>query len=183
MLDYLWPRGLYSPWNSPGQNSGVHSLSFLQGILPTQGSNPGLPHCRWILYQLSHQGSPRILEWVAYPFSSGSSRPRNRTGVSCITGRFFTSWAMREAQRYRCWVLKNKFGHKQVKDSKLMMFHLFSFASNIIQIMHWIDVPMLFTFFIICLPTLICTHRSDVHSMYYFGPILKHQANYSASKT
>ena len=34
------------------------------------GSNPGLPHCRWILYQLSHQGSPRILEWVAYPFSS-----------------------------------------------------------------------------------------------------------------
>ena len=43
------------------------SLSFLQGIFPTQGSNPGLPHCRQILYQLSHKGSPRILEWVAYP--------------------------------------------------------------------------------------------------------------------
>ena len=42
------------------------SLSFLQGIFPTQGWNPGLPHCRWILYQLSHQGSPKILEWVAY---------------------------------------------------------------------------------------------------------------------
>ena len=38
----LWPHGLYSPWNSPGQNTGVGSLSFLQGIFPTQGSNPGL---------------------------------------------------------------------------------------------------------------------------------------------
>ena len=49
---------------SPGQNTGVGSLS-LQGIFPTQGSNPGLPHCRWILSQLSHKGSPRILGWVA----------------------------------------------------------------------------------------------------------------------
>jgi len=56
---------IVSPWNSPGQNTGVGSLSLLQGIFPTQGSNPGLPHCRWILYQLSHKGSPRILEWVA----------------------------------------------------------------------------------------------------------------------
>ena len=51
--DSLWPHGLYSPWNSPGQNIGVSSLSLLQGIFPTQGSNPGLPHCGWILYQLS----------------------------------------------------------------------------------------------------------------------------------
>ena len=79
----LPPHGLYSPWNSPGQNPGVGSLSLLQGIFPTQGSNPGLPHGRWILYQLSHQGNARILEWVAYPISSRSSRPRNRTGVSC----------------------------------------------------------------------------------------------------
>ena len=83
--------------NSPGQNTGVGSLSLLQGILPTQGLNPGLPHCRWILYQLSHKGSPRILEWVAYPFSSRSSQPRNCTGVSCIAGGFFTNWAIREA--------------------------------------------------------------------------------------
>ena len=48
-----------SPWNSPGQNTGVGSLSFLQGIFPTQGSSPGPSHCRWILYQLSHQGSPK----------------------------------------------------------------------------------------------------------------------------
>ena len=56
--DSLRPCGLYSPWNSPGQNTGVGSLSFLQGIFPTQGSNPGLLHCRWVLYQLSHKGSP-----------------------------------------------------------------------------------------------------------------------------
>ena len=46
----LRPHGLYSPWNSPGQNTGVGSLSLLQGIFPTQGLNPGLPCCRWILY-------------------------------------------------------------------------------------------------------------------------------------
>ena len=96
--DSLLPHGLYSLWNSPGQNTGVGGLSLLQGILPTQGLNPGLPHCRQILYQLSHKGSPRILEWVAYPFSSRSSRPRNWTGVSCIAGGFFTNWAMREDQ-------------------------------------------------------------------------------------
>ena len=55
MSDSLQPHGLYSPWNSPGQNSGVGSLSLLQGIFPTQGSNPGFPHCRQILYHLSHQ--------------------------------------------------------------------------------------------------------------------------------
>ena len=76
----------------------MDSLSLLQGIFPTQGLYPGLPHCRQILYQLSHQGSPRILEWVAYPFSSRSSWPRNQTGVSCIAGGFFTNWAIREAQ-------------------------------------------------------------------------------------
>ena len=57
MSDSLWPHGLHSPWNPPGQDTGVGSLSLLQGILPTQGLNPGLLHCRWILYQLSHQGS------------------------------------------------------------------------------------------------------------------------------
>ena len=59
--DSLWPQGLYSPWNSPGKNTGVGSLSLLQGIFPTQGSNPGLPHCRQILYQLSYEGSPLII--------------------------------------------------------------------------------------------------------------------------
>ena len=72
--------------------------SLLQGIFPTQGLDPGLPHCRWVLYQLSHHGSARKLECVAYPFSSGSSQPRNRTRVSWIVGRFFTNWATREAR-------------------------------------------------------------------------------------
>ena len=97
MSDSLRTRGLYSPWNSPGQNNGVGSLSLLQGIFLTQGLNPGLPHCRQILYQLSHTGSPRILEWVAYSFSSRSSWPRNQTRVSWIAGVFFTNWVIREA--------------------------------------------------------------------------------------
>ena len=95
--DSLRPHGLHSPWNFPGQNTGVGSCTLLQGLFPIQGGNPGLPPCRWILYQLSHKGSPRILDWVAYPFFRGSSQPRDRTGVSCIAGRFFTSWANREA--------------------------------------------------------------------------------------
>ena len=106
------------------------SLSLLQGIFPTQGSNPGLPHGRRILYHLSHQGSlleislthfshifiiktliyylctasssfhgilqGRILEWVAIPFSKGSSQARDWTQVSCTLGRYFTAWDTRE---------------------------------------------------------------------------------------
>ena len=54
MSDSLRTHGVYSAWNSPGQNTGVSSLSLLQGIFPTQGWNPGLPHCRWSLCQLNH---------------------------------------------------------------------------------------------------------------------------------
>ena len=110
MSDSLRPHGLYSPWNSPGQNIGVGSLSLLQGIFPAQGSNSGLLHCRWILYRLSHKGSPRKLEWVAYPFSSRSSWPRNRTGVYCIAGRFFSNWDIREEPSYSCNSSSNAFG-------------------------------------------------------------------------
>ena len=73
------------------QNTGVGTLSLLQGIFPTQGSNPGLLHSRQGLYQLSHKGSPRIMEWVSYPFSRGYSQPRNQTGVLYIAGGFFAS--------------------------------------------------------------------------------------------
>ena len=96
---------LYSPWNSPGQNTRVGSLSILQGIFPTQRWIPGLLHCSRILYQLIHKGSPRILELVVYPFFRGSSWHRNWTRVSCIEGGFFIDWAMREAQescRLKC---------------------------------------------------------------------------------
>ena len=97
----------YSPWNSPGQNTGMGSLSFLQGIFPTRGLNPGLTHCRKILYQLSHKGRPKILEWVAYPFCSRSSWPRNWTRVSCTAGGFFSNWATSSIQ----------FSHSVVSDS------------------------------------------------------------------
>ena len=111
--DSLQPHGLYKPWNSPCQNTGVASLSLLQGIFPIQKSNPGLPHCRWILYQLSLKGSPRILEWVAYPFFSVSSWPRNQTGVSCIAGRVFVNWAMREAGSGSFWYIKERMVRNQ----------------------------------------------------------------------
>ena len=63
MSNSLWPHGLEPtrllyPWNSPGKNAGVGSHSLLHGIFPTQGLNPGLLHCRQIIYQLSHKGSP-----------------------------------------------------------------------------------------------------------------------------
>ena len=93
MSDSLRPHGLNSLWNSPGQDTGVGSFSLLQGIFPTQGSNPGLPHCRWSLYQLNHKGSPRTLEWVAYPFS----RDLPNQG-----------WAIREAWKEEKWTTKKK---------------------------------------------------------------------------
>ena len=82
----LRPHGIFQ-----ARYTGVGSLSILQGIFPTQGSNPGLLYCTRILYHLSHKESPRILERVAYPFSRESSQPRNQTRVSCIAGMFFTS--------------------------------------------------------------------------------------------
>ena len=80
---------------SSGKNYCCHAL--LQGIFPTQGSNPGLSHGRWILYHLSHQGSPRTLEWITYAFSRRSSQLRTWTRVSCIAGGFLISWVTREA--------------------------------------------------------------------------------------
>ena len=80
MSDSLQPHGLYTPWNSPGQNTGVSSCSLLQGIFPTQGLNPGVPHCRWILYQLSHQGS-----WKQLRDSEGKG------GLACCS-----SWDCKE---------------------------------------------------------------------------------------
>ena len=97
MSESLGPHGLYSPWNSPGWNTGVGSLSLLQGIFPTQESKPGILHCGQILYQLSHKGSSGIPEWASYSFSIRSSQPRNRTGVFCIAGGSLTNGAMREA--------------------------------------------------------------------------------------
>ena len=88
----------------------THSYSLLQGIFPTQGSNPGLSHYRQILYPLSHQRNPRKLEWVAYLFFWESFGSRDQTGVFCIAGGFSTSGATREAQG----------GWMQVENSRIM---------------------------------------------------------------
>ena len=87
----LHPHGLYSPRNSPGQNPGVGGLSLLQRVLPTQGSNPGLPHCRQILYQLSYQEIPYEfhLSCICNPFSVvgwGKSDPSGGKGSRLCKG-------------------------------------------------------------------------------------------------
>ena len=83
--------------DSPGKTAGGSCYALLQGIFPTQGSNPGLLNCRGILYHLSHQGSLRILECVAHPFLRGSFWPRNQTEVSWTAGGFFSRWATKES--------------------------------------------------------------------------------------
>ena len=83
MRGLSWQRAMLScvlcPWGFSRQEYWSGLLCPPPGDLPNPGIEPVLPHCRWILYRLSHQGSPWMLEWVAYPFSRGSSRPRNRT--------------------------------------------------------------------------------------------------------
>ena len=78
--DTLWPLGLYSPWNSPGQNTGVGSLSLLQRMFPTQELNPGLLHCGQILYQLSHKGSPMCTQ------SQGAHNPIRNNLLPIVWG-------------------------------------------------------------------------------------------------
>ena len=151
--DSLWPQGLNSPWNSPGQNTGVGSLSLLQGIFPTQGLNSGIPHWGQILYQLSHKGSPRILEWVAYPFSRGSSQPRNQTRVSCIAGGFLTNWDIRESLK---------------KALKREASILWSPSSLRLHLCVEPNVPPMFCFLIISLSlhysSDTCKHLHGIHS-------------------
>ena len=118
------PPGSSAHGDSPSKNTGVGCHVLLQGIFLTQVSNLGLPHCRWILYCLNHQGSPRILEWVAYPFSRGSSQPRNWTRVSCIAVGFFTSWAtMTLKNMSSCKRIKQEFDSTVDNQIKLESIH------------------------------------------------------------
>ena len=103
LSDSLQPHGLYStrflcPWGFSRQEYWCGLPYSPPGDLSTQGLNLGLLHCGQILYHLSHQGSPRILEWVPYSFFRGSFWPRNWTGVPYITSGFFPSWATRIAK-------------------------------------------------------------------------------------
>ena len=159
----LWPHGLYIPWNSSGQNCGMGSLSLLQRTFPTQGSNPCLLHCRWILYQLSHKGSPGILKWVAYPFSNRCSWSRNQTGVLCIAGRFFTNWAksvliFSPSRRFIYFILK------QISMNKFLLFSIYK------KLDLWnLEISNIFrdnSTYNICLPSLsIC---SDNYNLFYY---------------
>ena len=117
---------LRSQGTPQAQNTEVGSLSLPQGIFPTQGSNPGLPHSS----PAALPRTPRILERVAYPFSSRSSRPRNQTGVSCIVGGFFTNWAIREVPS-STWI-PPKF-LSPAKPSSELRPHLSSGLQNIVR--------------------------------------------------
>ena len=119
------PLGSSVHGDSPGKNTGVGCHAILQGIFPTQGLDPGLLHCRRILYCLSHQWSPRILEWVAYPFSRGAFQHRYQTGVSCIAGRFFTRWAIGEAPD--CCIYKSQKAEWKITKICEVGFHITAF--------------------------------------------------------
>ena len=119
MSDSLPPHGqvactrLLHPWDFLGKSTGVGCHFLLQGIFPTQGSNPGLLHCRQTLYIWATRevimdytvhgiSQPRILECVAFPSPGDLPNPVSaQTQVSLIAGRCFTSWATREAQEYQ----------------------------------------------------------------------------------
>ena len=80
----------YTIWSMEfcSKNTGVSSLTILQGIFQSQVLNPGLPHCRQILYRLSHKGGPRILDWGDWPFCSASgflTQESNRVLLQCRT--------------------------------------------------------------------------------------------------
>ena len=122
LSDSLGPHGLYNPRNSPGQNAGAGSHSLSRGssqlrdriqvshfagrffiiwttreALKVEGAQLCPTFCHPMDYAVHGILQARILEWVAFPFSRGSSQPRNLTYVCQIAGKFLTSWATREA--------------------------------------------------------------------------------------
>ena len=132
--DSLGPHGWYSPWNSPGQNTGVGSLSLLQGIFPIQGLNPGLLHCRWILHQLSHKGSPRILERVAYLFSSRSSDPGIELG-SPACRQILYQLSYQGTKRYI-----QKLIHFSIKIKVFLKIKIFLREASSLKSEHWLSM-------------------------------------------
>ena len=96
--DSLRPHGLYSPWNSPGQNTGVSSLPLLQGNLPNPGIEPRSPALKANSLPAEPQGKPNNTGVGSLSLLWWKSWPRNRTGVSCIAGGYFTNWAIRKVK-------------------------------------------------------------------------------------
>ena len=97
-------------------------LGLMSLIFPTKGLNPVLLHCRQIPSQLSHKGSPGILKWVAYPFSSGSFQPRDRTGVSCIAGGFLPTELSGKSQDWWVTVFKSLIICKNISPSGFITY-------------------------------------------------------------
>ena len=127
------PPGSFVFGDSPGKNTGVGCHALLQGIFPSQGWNPGISHCRQILYGRSHQGSPRILEWVASPSSRGTSQPRNWTGslalqVDALPAKLpgnlpfqyaYMQTYIRKITHEWTWQTENLYINKDIKESLL----------------------------------------------------------------
>ena len=153
MSDSLQPHGLYSPWNSPGQNTGVGSLSLLQGIFPTQGLNPGLLHCRWTLYQLSHKISHISLSF----FYMSLKLPFNKITCNCfLKSRCITelSWN----------VLKNTSAQVLLFFSKAPDAYLMS--SHVYKQLYYM---MIFHFYLVCFTFSISYSVLSFYLVYVFS--------------
>ena len=110
------PPGSSVHWDSPGKNTGVGCHTLLQGIFPTQGSNPGLPHCWWILYHLSHQGSPQGIIF--------KSRDITLPTKVCIVKAMFFPVVMYRCENQTIKKIELQ-GNDAFKQTKLFLMHSF----------------------------------------------------------
>ena len=153
--------------DSPGKNTGLGCHTLRQGIVPTQGSNPDLPHYRQILYHLSHQGSPRILEWVIFPFSRWSSnreiKPRSALQVAslpaCISTQTLTSLLPVHAQSV---------SHVQLFEIPWNIASLASMYMEFSRQEYWSELPFLLQRIFLTLGSnphlsVSCIHRGIVY--------------------
>ena len=143
------PHGLYSPWNSPGQNTGEGSLSLLRGLFPIQGSNPGFLHCRQILYQLSHKGSPwiHVYAWRR-PFTLHLI-VSNYNSVICRIDLFQTFTKLKSLEMlpkgsHLCssslnfaWVFQNELMQKKKKTTTVKHVQSFGRIHKTLTLIHW----------------------------------------------
>ena len=113
--DSLQPHELYSPWNSPGQNTGVSSHALLRRIFPTQGLNPGLLHCKWILLPAEPEGKPSIYQittWPCNPTPVNIAREKHAPNDTCtpmFTAALFTigkTWKRPKYPSIESWIKK-----------------------------------------------------------------------------
>ena len=164
--DSLRPHRLYSPWNSPWQNTGVDDHSLLQGIFPTQESNQGLLCYRQKVKESESevaQSCPtlcdpldcspaqlgfcihgilqaRTLEWVGSSFSRRSSWPRDWTQVSRIASRRFNLWATREADSLITkWVTKEALRQYTYWKLRMSFFFFLSLLKDLYTLTELLD--------------------------------------------